>query len=551
MTVRRERPDERKLPDTDAPFQHALDLTTGMPLDPDDDPLSYPGAQPDRALGTKPEDFPSFYVRHRTTMTHVAGRYLSDRRDADEVVQEAFLKMFLALPELPTELAALAYARRTVVNLCIDRLRATGRRPRLIDLDAVPESTLGLVEPDDPVIAAEDAVIVREALARLTPLHREALVMREVEELPLPEIAHRLSIPEETVKHVLHRARRALRRILAGSAVDPSVDIETLTIAQLVAKKPVRVAVIILLLVGGVLTSRPLLGLGPNHGTSTADTHALGRPGVIPPLPGVVGPAPTVPTEGAPKQPKRQAKPTLAQSPPAQASPPATGLLLQAPATASTPSTAVATSPTLTKVVTPAAPTPIKAKPVAPPHRQDLARPAVVQVTGLGGVTAARVSNETRAASVGGYRSSSTLTARTSSGEFALNQALSLVDTPHGLDVESATANPVLPTPGGGVGYLLETFNVDAAKTARGVQVSFSGVATPLVADNPDPADAVVLIVTTLYDRSLTQVLKETVNLGVPSVSPGHGDLGTPPVPQAPVSLETPPMDVPRAYPHT
>src|SRR5439155_11889877 len=110
-------------------------------------------------------------------------------------------------------------------------------------------------DESDPVVAAEDAAIVREALALLSPLHREALIKREVEEKPLPQIAAELDIPVEQVKHVLHRARRSLRRLLVGTHVEPGVDLDLAMVlaanrARAVsAAKPTGAAVIALLLV--------------------------------------------------------------------------------------------------------------------------------------------------------------------------------------------------------------------------------------------------------------------------------------------------------------
>lgn len=182
----------------------------------------------DRILHSDPHDFAGLYIRHRASFTLHARRYLKDARDADEVVQEAFLRLFLALPELDTELQALAYCRRTITNLCIDRFRAQARRPSLVDLEACGD--LAEDDPGDPVVRAEDAAMVREALSLLSPLHRAALVKREIEEKPLPVIAQELDIPEESVKHVLFRARRALRRILVGTSLVPGSDAEMSTV---------------------------------------------------------------------------------------------------------------------------------------------------------------------------------------------------------------------------------------------------------------------------------------------------------------------------------
>ena len=95
-------------------------------------------APPHRRLHSDPHDFAGLYVRHHSSFTAHARHYLRDSRDADEVVQEAFLRLFLALPELETELQALAYFRRTITNLCIDRYRAQARRPSLVDIGTIP-----------------------------------------------------------------------------------------------------------------------------------------------------------------------------------------------------------------------------------------------------------------------------------------------------------------------------------------------------------------------------------------------------------------------------
>ena len=257
-----------------------------------------------RPVGSDPHEFAALYMRHRWSFALHARRFLDDKRDVDEVVQEGFLKLFLALPELDSELQALAYARRTITNLCIDRYRADQRRPRLVDLESV-ELELADEDEIDPVVAAEDAAIVREALAMLSPLHREALIMREVEEKPLPQIAAELDIPVEQVKHVLHRARRSLRRLLVGTYVEPGVDLDLATVLAAnrariaAAAKPTGAAVIALLLVlagviglrsgdrGGRVVSLPKAGAGdallgdpaPLHGTvGVSTTHVVAAP---------------------------------------------------------------------------------------------------------------------------------------------------------------------------------------------------------------------------------------------------------------------------------
>jgi RNA polymerase sigma-70 factor (ECF subfamily) len=176
-------------------------------------------------LGSDPHAFAGLYIRHRSSFTSHARRYLRDPRDADEVVQEAFLRLFLALPELETELQALAYCRRTITNLCIDRYRADARAPGWSPSRA-RRSTSWLRRHRRPGGPREDAALVRRRLSQLPELHRAALVKREIEEKPLPVIADELDVAEDSVKHLLFRARRALRKLLAGTAVAPGVDVE-------------------------------------------------------------------------------------------------------------------------------------------------------------------------------------------------------------------------------------------------------------------------------------------------------------------------------------
>ncbi|HVY09663.1 MAG TPA: RNA polymerase sigma factor [Mycobacteriales bacterium] len=227
-----------------------------------------PEARPDRPLHSA-TDFSSIYIRHRAGMATHARRFLRDQRDVDEVVQETFLRLFLAINEIDTELQAIAFARRTLTNLCIDRYRAERRRPTLVALDTSPvvDVTTSAEEPD-PVLQAEDAAIVREALARLSPMHRAALVKREIEEKTLPQIAEELGVAEESVKHLLFRARRALRRLLVGTSVEPGIDLSPAEIAGIANRRLARgmmqgANVLIVLFVSAVVAAvgvRPLLG---------------------------------------------------------------------------------------------------------------------------------------------------------------------------------------------------------------------------------------------------------------------------------------------------
>lgn len=167
-----------------------------------------------------PQDFAGLYTRHRLGLAAQARGFLRNRDEAEEVVQDAFLRLFQTRPTFRCEAEALAYCRRTVQNLCIDRYRAAARRPTNVALESCPPELFPLVEPLDPLVRAEEAAEVRSALAQLSPLHQQALVKREVEEKPLQLIAAELAVSEDGVKHLLFRARRALRRRLSTTPLE-------------------------------------------------------------------------------------------------------------------------------------------------------------------------------------------------------------------------------------------------------------------------------------------------------------------------------------------
>ena len=166
----------------------------------------------------------AFYTEHRTELLAHSFRILRDTARAEEVVQDALIKVMLAAPELNSKEHALGYMHRTIENLCVDIFRIEGRRPQLVVLDeASAELESTWVDKGDHAVAleaAEDSAIVRQALAMLSPAERAALVMWEVEGRSTKDIAIELGIKESAVRHTVGRARASLRRILSEQVID-------------------------------------------------------------------------------------------------------------------------------------------------------------------------------------------------------------------------------------------------------------------------------------------------------------------------------------------
>jgi RNA polymerase sigma factor (sigma-70 family) len=188
----------------------------------------------------------AFYTEHRSELVAHASRILKDSARAEEVIQDALIKVMLAAPELESANHALGYMHRTIENLCIDIFRIEGRRPNLVVLDdasAELESTwVDNKDHADVIAAAEDAAIVRQALAMLSPAERAALVMWEMEGRSTEEIAAELGIKESAVRHTVSRARTSLRRVMSELVIDKERGLTALDMLSTTYKKAAEVA---------------------------------------------------------------------------------------------------------------------------------------------------------------------------------------------------------------------------------------------------------------------------------------------------------------------
>jgi RNA polymerase sigma factor (sigma-70 family) len=212
-------------------------------------------------------DLSALYAEQRSSLTAQARRILRSDADAAEIVQEAFLKFILAAPELDSRDRALAYLRTTVNNLCLNQIRVTGSRPNLvaIDSDATQERLNELavdahIPFDATLVAAEDASIIREALARLSPDQRTALVMWEMEGRSTEEIASAIGTTPANVRHVVARSRSSFVRILSEWVIDEQTGATALDSlsssykkAAELAKKSSKMALSLVLLIAAFL----------------------------------------------------------------------------------------------------------------------------------------------------------------------------------------------------------------------------------------------------------------------------------------------------------
>jgi RNA polymerase sigma-70 factor, ECF subfamily len=148
--------------------------------------------------------------RHERRVYNLAYRMLGRQEDARDATQEAFLSCFRHLGSFRGDSAFSTWIHRIAVNACFDLLRK--RAPTVSLEEQTRERALAPDHADQAALATD----VERALARVPVEFRAALVLHEVLDLPVEEIAHVLDVPTGTVKSRLHRGRVALGRILAG-----------------------------------------------------------------------------------------------------------------------------------------------------------------------------------------------------------------------------------------------------------------------------------------------------------------------------------------------
>lgn len=189
--------------------------------------LTVPATTPAPARPVKgtpgPENFEKIVDEFQRRLYGFALRMTGNREDAEEIVQDAFVRAYRALAKMDqqqrADLRLQPWLYTITLNVTRNRLRS--KRPTSVALDSLadPDALLNETQegPDQPeqiVDRAADMVLVEQALLSL-PMHlRAAATLRFIEGRSHPEIAEILNQPIGTVKSHVHRAVRILRRIL-------------------------------------------------------------------------------------------------------------------------------------------------------------------------------------------------------------------------------------------------------------------------------------------------------------------------------------------------
>lgn len=169
--------------------------------------------------------FEAIMRRHNRLMFRTARGIVADDADAQDVVQEAYLRAFTAMPTYRGEAALSTWLARIAINVALSLQRKQGR---LVQLDEAPEATDAGHGAEDPMAdhssdhaspetrAAQAQVrgLLQRAIDELPPLYRSVFMLRAVQEMSVEEAASALQVSADVVKTRYLRARAMLRDAL-------------------------------------------------------------------------------------------------------------------------------------------------------------------------------------------------------------------------------------------------------------------------------------------------------------------------------------------------
>jgi RNA polymerase sigma-70 factor (ECF subfamily) len=167
-------------------------------------------------------------TRHNRRLYRVARALLRDDSEAEDVVQEAYLRAFVALPGFRGEASLSTWLTRITVNEALGRRRRQRPTVPLEAVDAIEESDGQIIhfsnlnadgDPERSAARGEIRKRLESAIDALPEAFRMVCVLRDVEEMSIQETAAFLGIRAETVKTRLHRARLLLRQSLGDQLV--------------------------------------------------------------------------------------------------------------------------------------------------------------------------------------------------------------------------------------------------------------------------------------------------------------------------------------------
>lgn len=164
----------------------------------------------------EPVSFEQLMTEHYNTLLRIAIQHTGNRAEAEDIVQDTFLRLLESGKQFRDHEHAKAFLIRAAINRCFDYLKSA-RRTRNIALTDAEEHTL---PPDSGGFRSEETLAVLEAVQRLRPEYRNVIYLYYYEEYSIKEIAAILKKSSNTVSSWLTRARKQLKEVMQDEQDD-------------------------------------------------------------------------------------------------------------------------------------------------------------------------------------------------------------------------------------------------------------------------------------------------------------------------------------------
>lgn len=158
---------------------------------------------------------------YKDKLYHLAYRMTGSRQEAEDVVQDTFLRVFKNLDSFDEKQKFSTWIFRIATNQCIDRLR---KKRKMYSLDAESSDHEGFDgyammpgddrTPERELLLSETQELIQKAMETLPPKYKSVMILRYMQDLSLQEISDVMGMPVTTVKTRVHRGREFLRKRL-------------------------------------------------------------------------------------------------------------------------------------------------------------------------------------------------------------------------------------------------------------------------------------------------------------------------------------------------
>jgi len=179
-----------------------------------------------KAIEGDESSYSNLLENYRGAIYNLLFKMVRNKEETEDLVQEAFMKAFKALPSFNEEYAFSTWLYKIAINNCIDHMRK--KKLKTYSINKPVQSNDGELDrefpdtsmsPDKSILSEERSNIIESAIDELPANYKTAIIMRHSEEKSYEEISQILNIPLGTVKARIFRAREMLKKKLKDKAL--------------------------------------------------------------------------------------------------------------------------------------------------------------------------------------------------------------------------------------------------------------------------------------------------------------------------------------------